>query len=183
MAARGSENTIKMNNADQVPYNGKWYPRDKVDVTRAEADLTNNPSRIKFTTNANNEIFLPANTIITIDGEKIIAETRILDGVAVFERISRAPYVIEFEFKLRELTQGNNDVFPQQYIDQYFNDLYKFDSVVKVNNTMLNNLGILELVIEKISAGTVLGSNNVPIRISAKENYTGSSATGTSLFV
>lgn len=187
MAARGKENTLKVENDGQLPYNGHWYPREGKDVVKVDPDLTNNPSKIFFTVkngdNPPKKIELPKNTTISIDGNKVIAESKILDGVAVFERISRDPYVIDFEFKLRELTQGLEDVFPQQYIDQYFNDLYLSDSVVKINNTMLNNLGILELVIEKISASTILGSNNAPIRITAKENYTGSSATGTTLFV
>jgi hypothetical protein len=71
---------------ENVNYNGGQYPRDKKEYTPPAKDLTNNPSLVII-----GGITLPADTIIYLNGEKTLAQSKILDGVTVMERISRMP--------------------------------------------------------------------------------------------
>ena len=61
-------------------------------------DPTNNPALVIL-----NNITLPGDVIITTSEEKVIAESKILDGVMVFERLSRKPMEIDLTFTFREV--------------------------------------------------------------------------------
>jgi hypothetical protein len=169
-----------------VQYNGATYPRDKVDYTPPVTDPTNNPSIIVI-----GGFQLPPDTLIMLNGEKIITSDPILDGVVVYEHISRRPYEIDFDIVIREqgAIQGyNNDgsqnesqsiptpqPFPQQTINDVWTKIWQPDSVQQITNTYLNNLGILEIIIKGVKPATVRGSKNVPITIKAFENIPGQS--------
>jgi hypothetical protein len=152
---------------------------------------------------------LPLDVIIMVNGKKIIAESKILDGVAVFERILRDPYKVDFEFTVRQLStnanvdatlsggtttplgnalnqNGNivignflnksgvkNYVFPQDILADYIKNIWEPNSIIEVENSYLNKVyGIFELVVEDLAeVATIRGSNNVPMKLSCKENY------------
>ena len=67
-------------------------------------DEGNQPQIVKIGTKSANVMWqLPLDVIIHLNGKKVIAECKILDGVMVYEKILREPWKIEFEFTVREL--------------------------------------------------------------------------------
>jgi len=157
-----------------VHYNGSVLPRDATKVVKQPVDFTNNPSLITIG-NGNNTITLPADVLVYIDGEKLIAESQIIDGVSVFERVSRRPYEINFECVVRDVDSNGAQIFPQDKLDNIFTAIWLPDSVQTVKNTFLNKLGIQELIIKNISPATVRGSTNIPLRMKCYENVQGQS--------
>lgn len=154
-----------------VNYEGHTLPADKVTYTRPAKDLTNNPSRTLI-----GGYQLPLDCAIYLTGEKVIAQTNILDGVAVFERILRKPYYLEFEMTIRTLNaKGDGYVFPQEELLSLWTKVWLPDTVQTVENTLLNKLGIQEMVVERVYPTTVRGSKNLPLRITGFENIPGDS--------
>jgi hypothetical protein len=152
----------------EVNYNGKQLPRDKKAYQPPVTDLTNFPSLLII-----GSILLPADTVIYMNGMKVLAQSKILDGVAVIERISRMPYELEFECVVREQDGSDNYIFPQDTLDNIWVNLWLPDTVQTIQNTYLNKLGIQEMVIENVTPTTVRGSKNVPLRIRGYENVPG----------
>lgn len=160
---------------NSIQYAGKTLPRDKVPYVVPSADLTNNPSSIVL-----GGMYLPADTETYVNGEKIIAADNILDGPPVTERITGQPIEIEFEGTIRDRQYSEAGtpgkwIFPQDVINQIWNNIWAPNSVLKVINTNLNGIGIRELVIKNINYNTVKGSVNVPFRLRCYENVPGSS--------
>jgi hypothetical protein len=152
---------------EQVNYNGKELPRDKVTFIPQAKDLTNNPSLVII-----GGITLPPDTAIYVSGKKVLATSKILDGVSVVERILREPYEIEFECVVRA-QQAGDYIFPQDALDNIWSNVWLPDTVQKIQNTYLNKLGMQEIIIESVSPTTVRGSKNIPLRIRAYENVAG----------
>lgn len=176
-----------------VFYNGKILPQDKAPLSEPEInpdvfyhgselpaqaktpvpytpDLSNNPSAIVI-----GNVFLPSSTQINLKGEKVIAESQIIDGVSVFEHISRKPYEIDFDITI---WQGDNSdrastAFPQQQLNNIWTDLWTPNTVQTLNNTYLNGLGIQQIIIKSIGPQPRLGSTVLIIRIRAYENQVG----------
>jgi len=153
-----------------VYYNGAVLPRDKVEFVPPLVDLTNNPSWIVV-----GGVVLPPDTIIHFDGEKVIANGKIIDGVEVFERISRKATEIEFEGVIRDKNSSGQNIFPQDAIANLYDTIFLTDTVQTLQNTYLNKLGIQEIVIRSISPATVRGSTNIPFRMKCFENVPGKS--------
>lgn len=167
-----------------VNYNGQVFPRDRIQYQPPVADPTNQPSIIVI-----GGYQLPPDTLIRLGGKKVITKDAILDGVVVFEHISRYPYEIEFDIIIREdgaipgfsttidVSAAANapQPFPQLSINNVWRQVWLPDSVQTIQNTYLNNLGILEIVIESIDPALVRGSKNIPIRMRAYENVPGKS--------
>ena len=161
---------------------------DTFDRSKIIQDNSNNPSLVQFSNpkptgldegglQAQNLLTLPYDVMISIDGEKIIAESQILDGEAVFERVSRKPREIVFDFTFREIgvvqtTKGffNDYIFPQNSLVE-LNSWWEVNGILKVYNTLLNKLGITEIICLKHSINTIRGSVNVPVILPCKENY------------
>lgn len=153
---------------EQVPYNGGEFPRDKKTYNPPTKDLTNNPSLLKL-----GGITMPTDTVIYINGSKVLAQSKIIDGVAVIERISRQPYEIEFECVVRAQDAAGNYIFPQQALNDLWVNVWLPDTVLTIENTYLNELGIQEMVIETVTPTTVRGSKNIPLRLRGYENVPG----------
>jgi hypothetical protein len=154
--------------------------------TKDDSDFTNSPSVVKI-----NGIQLPLDTLILLDDEKIIAESKILDGASIFEKVSRKPFSINFEFTIRQrinekfdtvrqsatntintsLTGRGRFVFPQSVIENYIENIYKPDQVVKIENTYLNGIGITELIIKSATLTTIRGNTDVMGSLKCFENY------------
>lgn len=149
-----------------VNYAGKTLPQQRVTPQPFGIDPTNLPSSIVI-----GDIFLPYSTNIMIKGEKILAESQILDGVSVFEHISRKPYEIDFEILIWD--SQSNAPFPQETINNIWSGIWITDTVQPLNNTFLNGIGILEIIIKSISPAPRLGSTNVMMKIKAFENQPG----------
>lgn len=138
-------------------------------------DLTNKPSILII-----GGVTLPNDTVPYLNGSKVIVKDNILDGVAVTERIQRNPYELEFEGILRQYTDtgyinsdGSNTIFPQEILDDLWQKVWEPDGVQKVQNTMLNKLGITEMIVEKVTVTPFRGSKDINIRISGYENVPG----------
>jgi|ERR1035437_1455781 hypothetical protein len=150
-----------------LPGGGKYLP--------PMPDLTNNPSLVIL-----GGIKLPIDVAVYISGEKTIAESKILDGVSVFEHVARLPYEIEFEMVIRTkndqpgLYQDMGYIFPQKDLEAIW-DVWLLDSVVSIENTYLNGLYIDEMIIKSITPTTIRGSKNLPLRIKGYENIKGQS--------
>jgi hypothetical protein len=150
-------------------YNGSELPRDKKNYFPPPKDLTNNPSLVVI-----GSITLPFDVAIYLNGEKVLAQSKILDGVAVTERIMRMPYEIEFECVIRMSNSDNtSNIFAQDELDNIWSNVWLPDSVLTIQNTYLNKLGVQEIVIQGISPTTVRGSKNIPLRIRCVENVPG----------
>ena len=154
-------------------------------------DPLNNPKHVEI-----GGYILPYDVIISLDGEKIIAESKILDGVAVFERILRSPVQINMFCTARQIDGQDNKsvdstvqnatgtyIFAQDVAKGIWENVFELDSVQKIKNTFLNSLGIQEIVIKKISINTVQGNMNVPMTIEMVENYTPTDKQGQTLIV
>lgn len=161
-----------------IHYHGSILPDNKKSPVAIPIDLANNPSIIKI-----GPVTLPQDTAIYINGNKVIAQSKILDGVVVYERILRDPYSIEFEMVIRETetyttpsgNTGSRYIFPKNELGILWDNVWLIDSVQSIQNTMLNDLGIMEVVIQSINPVTVRGSKNVPVRIKCLENVPGES--------
>jgi len=157
-----------------VQYNGLTLPAQKVQPVlypKTFTDQTNNPSSIYFTVDNNTFIYLPASSQIIPKGKKILAESQIIDGVSVFEHISRKPYEIDIESTLWQT--GWNVPFPQDQINFIWNNLWLPNTVFHVGNTFLNALGISQVIVESISPMPQLGSTKVVLKIKLFENQVG----------
>ncbi len=141
--------------------------------TKDVIDSNNNPSEVTFfytLGNINFSVQLPLDVIIGIDGDKVVAESKILDGVSVFERICRKPFEINFEFTFRSQDQTGKYIFPQSDILQFVDVVWMPDMVIQVKNTFLNNaLKIFNVILQPISLTTIRGNTNIIASIKAKE--------------
>lgn len=149
-----------------VNYQGKTLPDQAVKPIKEVVDLTNNPKAIII-----GGISLPNSSSIMVSGKKTIAESQIIDGVSVFEHISRKPYEIEFKFLIWD--SSIHPVFPQSVINNLWTNVWLPNSVQRVTNTYLNGLGIQQIIIESIKPMPRLGSKNVDMVIKAYENQFG----------
>lgn len=148
-----------------IKYAGHTYPPKPQLQIISQVDLSNNPSAITI-----GNVTLPASTHITPVGEKIIAESQIIDGVSVFEHISRKPY--EFDFKIMVWDTANG-VFPQQQINDIWNGIWIDNTVQTIKNTFINGLGVQQVIVKSIRPVPRLGSTIVDIVIKCLENQPG----------
>ncbi len=155
-----------------VEYAGSSLPSQKNSPQPFIIDQTNNPSSIVLSA-GQNFVFLPASTQIILKGEKIIAESQILDGVSVFEHVSRKPYEIDFDILI--WNSSYNAPFPQDIINNIWTDLWLPNTIVDVANTYLNGIGIQQVIIKSINPAPKLGSTNVTLKIRCYENQIGQS--------
>ena len=144
-------------------------------------DPTNQPSQVIL-----NGYTLPENVQIVDSNGKIIAETKILDGVMVYERVSRLPMDITFEFTFREINTGqypnsplNKYVFPQKMIENFNSNVWQKDQTIEVKNSYLNGLGILYLILKDVTKTTIRGNTDVLCSIKCKEVVNNSSQQNT----
>lgn len=149
-----------------VPYGGKILPAQATPKIDPIISPTNNPSLIKIGSTT-----LPASTNISLSGEKILAESQIIDGVSVYEHISRKAY--EIEFKIMIYDASNNPVFPQSFITDIWDNVWINNTVQTVKNTYLNGLHIKEIIVRSIKPQPRLGSKIVDMVIKAVENQPG----------
>lgn len=175
-----------------VYYGGGRLPADAIKPVPF-VDKINKPGEI-IISGLTGSVTLPPDTMITISGDKRLVMTPILDnpdGVNVFEHIARKPYKIEFEGVIRmQVKQGipfNNtnpppglsgpthDIFPQEYLNNIWTNVWLPNGVLTIQNTYLNGLGIQQIVIESINPSVVRGSTNVPYHIIGWENQPGQS--------
>jgi hypothetical protein len=138
-------------------------------------DPTNNPALVII-----NNVTLPKDALITIDGKKLLVNSKILDGVNVTERILREPYKIEIECVFRKTNsvgEINADstfwIFDQESLNNAWNNIWLPDGVLKIKNTYINQLGVTEIIIESVNPIISRGSTNIGFKISAIENVAG----------
>lgn len=152
-----------------VNYAGKTLPRQAAIIPLAPPDMTNNPKLVII-----GGITLPADTALFIDGKKIAAIEKILDGVTVIEHVSIDAHKIDFEGTFRPIVNADlSTSFPQPLINNFWKGVWKKDSVVPLVNTFFNSLGISELFILDVHMGTVRGQKNVPFKLTTIENQPG----------
>ena len=146
-----------------------------------------------------NKIELPFDVIISINGAKVIASSQILDGVAVFERVTRKPFDIDFDFVIRDkrksasktlipgttLRASNHDqwIFPLEEINSFFGYCWEPDEVLQVENLLLNKLGIQQVIVEDMQISTIRGNTDVPVKLKCKEDFYSTKTQGTTLLI
>lgn len=155
-----------------VYYAGSELPAQRVTPIGLITDLSNNPSSIALGVNGV-YITLPASTQIILKGEKIIAESQILDGVSVFEHVSRKPYEIDFDVLI--WNSSMNAPFPQDVINNIWNNLWVPNTILQLVNTYLNGLGVLQVIVKSINPTPKLGSTSVVLKLKLYENQVGQS--------
>lgn len=148
--------------------------------TQDDINPQNRPSLVTiFPGGTKNGVQLPPDTLILLNGEKVIAESKILDGVMVFERVSRKPFDINLEFTIRQQNQEINTalpnpfkyIFPQDKIEDLIGNIWNVNEVVQIQNTYLNGIGINEIIIKTITFTTIRGNTNVLGSMKCLENY------------
>lgn len=181
-----------------VAYDGKIFPRDGKQFVPLALDQSNLPSLVilgtstavgqmnldgappvtglSFSTGSNSStgVVLPADVKLSAEVQKIIAETTILDGVPVTEHIRRGPVQIEFEFTIRAKS-GQDYIFGQDFLDALFTNIIYPDTIIYVQNTALNKIGISQLICRHGAFDTVRGNINIPMTIKFIENVVGQS--------
>jgi len=147
----------------------------QVTYNNVGADPTNNPALVII-----NNVTLPKDTLITLDGKKLLVNSKILDGVNVTERILREPYKIDFECVFRKTNasgeinyDGTFWIFDQESLNTAWSKIWLPDSVLNVTNTYLNALGVSEIIVESVNPTISRGSTNIGFKISAIENVAG----------
>lgn len=163
-----------------VNYNGATYPRDKITYAPPAVDQTNDPSVISV-----GGIILPADTIVYIDGMKMNARSQILDGVEVTEHISTKACNLEFDIIFREfgamasensaVLPSSGNPFPQDQIVNFWDNIWRINTVKEIKNTLINKMGIRWIIIDTVNVTPVRGSKNVPVRLTAYEDTPGQS--------
>lgn len=129
---------------------------------------------------------LPEDVQFSINYDKMIAQSQILDGVVVYERVTRKPAEITFEFTLREkksktpvigvggaelnLATQTKYVFPMQLSKEIIQSVFNVDSVLKVENSYLNSVGIFQVVVSEMGIQLNRGTVNVPVRMRCYED-------------
>ena len=178
-------------------------------------NVKNNPKLVVL-----NNIQLPWDTKISLENEKEIVISKILDGAYVFERIMIKAAEINIECNAVELANNIDPTFIQKYIDygqvtlqekqnnsatyvtlkeqitnspflefpqlqlrNMYDNIFKINSSIPILSTQLNDIGINELVVKKISFNPRIGSQVVEVRFHCYENFVGTNNFGTSLFV
>lgn len=179
-----------------VSYNGSLLPQEAIKAQPSAIDLTNLPSLVVLGTLAsivspfngvvvnappitgatlpNGGIVLPADVQIKHDLEKVVVETGILDGVAITEHIRRKPLNIYMEFTIRA-KNGQDWIFGQQFLDDLFQKILYVSGIIFVQNTMLNKIGVTQLVLLRESGSTIRGNINQPMVLHFLENIAGQS--------
>jgi hypothetical protein len=135
-------------------------------TTTSLIDETNIPSYTVL-----NSVVLPADTLISFNGEKIIAESKILDGAFVFERVGRKPVEITLDFTIRGRDTFGKYIFGQNDFYELWTGIWQVDSIVPIENTFLNKIGISNVVIRSISPMTVRGKIEIPCTIKCNEMF------------
>ena len=139
-----------------------------------------------------NGLTLPNDCIFSPEFEKTIAKSQIVDGVEVFQRISRKSTSVTFDFTLRqEITtegtflQANKDeyVFPIDKLIELYTETFKPDKVLTVNNIVLNRLGIKLLIVEKFRPTLIRGSVSIPCVLTCYEDYYSNQDKGNTLII
>lgn len=173
-----------------IYYQGTELPAGKIAPTPF-VDAFNTPGTI-ILTNLSQSVTLPPDSKISpLKGEKHIAMTNILDGVPVFEHIQRKAYKIEIEGTFRMQNKGGqtynnttpppgttgqvNNVFAQGYLQDVWNNAWLPNTVLGVNNTYLNGLGILQIIVESFVTTIDRGKKDIFFVLSAWENVVGQS--------
>jgi hypothetical protein len=145
------------------------------------------------------DIDLPKDVLISLNGNKMIAQSQILDGVAVFERVTRKPFDIDFDFTMRSQKQTSFGVtinktnlhlpttglwtFPLQEVTALYQNVWKKDEVMKVVNTFLNSLDIHQVIIQDVQITTIRGSVDVGIKLKTIEDFYSTKSQGTTLLI
>jgi hypothetical protein len=146
---------------------GKTLPSGQAPPVIKATDSTNAPWQTVLDT-----ITLPENTIINISGKKRLARFEVVDGVSLFMGVGRQPAEINFEVLLLD-KDSSGYIFPQRSINQILLDLMEPVTVTKVRNTLLNGLGIQQILIQSVNTTMVRGSTNIILKIKALENVFG----------
>lgn len=149
---------------------------------------------------------LPFDVQISIDGDKMISETQILDGVSVYEKVTRKAADIEFAFTFRDLKnfqligkevelfstgktlpvgtpQRKLWIFPMDDIVEYIQNIWIKDTVLNVTNSLLNKIGIDKIIVGSYTLTTIRGSIDVPVTLKCKENVYSINSKGGSLIL
>lgn len=139
-----------------------------------------------------NGIQLPIDVQISINGNKVIAQSQILDGVSVFERVTRKPFDIDFDFTMRDqkITAANflrpnknTWIFPIDQVATAFAYIWEPDQVLKVENLFLNKLGIQQVIVSDIQISTIRGNVDVPMKLKTIEDFYSTKTQGTTLLI
>ena len=146
---------------------------------------------------------LPYDTTVTINGEKELSISKIIDSGDFVQRTTKKAMEFTFDFTLREketvkkevlplnnkvtrtytkyfVPNSTNYIFPLQKNKDFFQKVWNKDGIIKLKNSYLNSIGIMEIIIENVQTSVKLGSTDISVRLKAYENiYIESSETTT----
>lgn len=150
--------------------------------------IDNQPFSLKI-----NGIQLPYDVEFSIKGDKMIAISQIIDGGQLFERVTEKAHQIDFTFVLREYENAKRSIapldnsiirfynkyvtptyqkqiYPISELKKIWQSIWKKNEIVKVENSILNSIGIVEIVCQDISLSTKRGFLGIEMKLSGLEN-------------
>jgi hypothetical protein len=159
-----------------IVYDGATLQRIPAAAIPNFPDGSNNPSYCVI-----GGIVLSADIILPLKNDKILAESQIIDGVTVFEHVSRKAAEIDFEFTIfppgvingtasNTNAYNNATTFNQQSLNAFWSNLWLINSVQDVQNTYLNGLGITQVILKSIAVQPERGKPNIIVKVKALEN-------------
>ena len=138
-----------------------------------------------------NGYLMPSDIQYDLSFDKMVAESQILDGAIVYERVTRKAVQIDFKFTVRsyEVSQPERVVgifgkefkfpevktedyyFPDTEFSEFYTKVFKIDNIIQVENSFINKLGITELVVRDMQVETILGNTDIRVKLKCSENY------------
>lgn len=97
------------------------------------------------------DIYMPLNIRFTVAGSKTVAQSQLVDGITIYERIANNPQTINVSFIIQRLepadaedidrttTMGNVGGSGLYKLTSFIKSLYLNDEVFEVENSVLNN--------------------------------------------
>jgi hypothetical protein len=164
------------------------------------SNVSNNNWRttLEYTDLETNSVFiieLPADTTIQTSASKLLAKSQIIDGVAVFERITRAPIELNFDFTYMQYNDGkpvtpenkapimnifkvgivkdrNIYQYPINLIKDFYDKIYTKGAVITLKNNYINTaFGIMNIILEDFQTTQERGSMFIGGRLKAYEDF------------
>jgi len=128
-------------------------------------------------------VTLPADVNIEPEFEKYIIVDSILNGSPVTEYVGRKAtrFTINATFRAA-YTNGqinandlSNNIFPQSLLEDFFQQVFQPNGSISIQNSILNGLGITNIIVTKMKPKFTNGSYNIGLTLDCYEDVAGSS--------
>jgi hypothetical protein len=128
-------------------------------------------------------VTLPADVLIEPEFEKFIILDTILDGTPVTEYVGRKATKFTINATFRASYTGNQvnaadltqNIFPQSLLEEFFQQVFQPNGSLSIQNSILNGLGITNIIVQKMKPTFTRGSYNIGLTLDCYEDVAGAS--------